>query len=163
MQPVNGNNNGHVEIKLKELNLIVDYTTILHVIGLTEIGQAIDNIEFNTEQFDAIDSKDFLLLELNKVKTEFHTIQIHRVKRGLAGSDLKWIADTMDDEDRSRKRKPLQIINQNNHNIIESLNKNILINNYFNETMNKLTKAIETDRTKSKEIKKQFLSCFSWT
>lgn len=92
IQPINGNI-VRTGIKLDEIQLIVNYTTILHVKGLTEIEQVIENIENNVERS-----------ELNKVKIKFHTIQINRGKRGLTniiGPSLRWIAGTMDDEDKS--------------------------------------------------------------
>ena len=48
--------------------------------------------------------------------------------------------------DRTEKERHLHTIDNNNHAIIENLNKNIELNNIFNEVVSKLKDAIETDR-----------------
>lgn len=151
IQPINNDNNGYVEIKLDEVQLITKYTIILHIIDLKEIKNAIENIETSIEQMEMLSNKQFLQSELNRAKIKFYTIQVHRTKRGLAniiGTGLKWIAGTMDDEDRSNIENHLQYIDQNNHNLIEGFNQNILINNHFNETIKILKNTIEDDRSK---------------
>lgn len=151
IQPINNNNNGYVEIKLDDIQLIANYTIILHIIDVKDIKTAIDNIETSIEQMEMLPNKKFLQSELNKAKLKFYTIQVHRTKRGLAnivGTGLKWIAGTMDDEDRSSIENHLQNIDQNNHNLIEGFNQNILINNHFNETIKILKNTIEDDRLK---------------
>ncbi|XP_050338641.1 uncharacterized protein LOC126765073 [Bactrocera neohumeralis] len=152
IQPINENHNGYVEIKLTDVQLIADYTTILHIIDLTEIEKTIENLQENVEQLKIIDNKELLLSEIKKARTRLHTLQINKNKRGLlniVGSGLKWIAGTMDDEDRSEIENHISTIDENNHNMIEAFNNNILINNNFNETMRKLAKTIELDRQKN--------------
>ena len=53
----------------------------------------------------------------------------------------------MHDFDRTKIERHLHTIDNNNHTIIENLNKNIELNNIFNEVVSKLKDAIESDRT----------------
>ncbi|XP_039968951.1 uncharacterized protein LOC120780763 [Bactrocera tryoni] len=80
IQPINENHNGYVEIKLTDVQLIADYTTILHIIDLTETEKTIENLQENVEQLKIIDNKELLLSEIKKARTRLHTLQINKIK-----------------------------------------------------------------------------------
>lgn len=74
IQHINENNNVYVEIKLSDIQLLLDYTTILHIIDLTEIG----NLRENVQQLKLVDYKEFILSEIIKARTRLLTLQINK-------------------------------------------------------------------------------------
>lgn len=166
IQPINEGNSGYTEIKLDNVTMVEAYTTIVHTIYLSEIQEIISHIENSIQQSNI--NKQVLQAQLNRVIIKFRTLQLNRGKRGLAnvlGSGLKWMAGTMDEEDRETIQNHLQIIDNNNHNIIETANKQIKITNHFNETLTNLKHTIESDRdiilAKINSIDKNNLDIFS--
>lgn len=147
IQPFSEDNGGFTEIGLSNITMVDGYSTIVHNINLSEIQEIINHIEFSIQQTKI--NKQFLQTQLNKVILRFHTLKLNRRKRGLAnilGSGLKWIAGTMDDEDRQTLQDHLQVIDNNNHNIIENTNRQINITNHFNKSIKDLKNTIESDR-----------------
>jgi len=143
------NNYGFAEVRLENVNIIQNYNILLHIIDPTEIEKIVSILETNIMLTKPDENREFLQNELNKVRTKLQTILPHRQKRGLiniAGTAMKWLYGTMDDNDR-QEIEHLKVIDENNHAIINSLNKNILINDHFNKTFETLKKIIESDRS----------------
>lgn len=144
------NNNGFAEIALEDVDITYSYNTILHIIDPREIQNIIEELEENTKVILDKNDKHFLNMELLKAKSKLQTIIPTRHPRGLinfVGTGMKWLYGTMDDFDRTEIERHLHTIDNNNHAVIENLNKNIEINYIFNETVSKLKDAIESDRT----------------
>ena len=101
-----------------------------------------------------VDNENLLQLELMEARNKLMTLipKQTRQRRGLIngiGSMSKWLFGTMDEEDRQNIQNHLFNIN----NIIENNNQQILINDYFNDTLNHLKLVISNDRkTIEKEI-----------
>lgn len=73
----------------------------------------------------------------------------NRKKRGLiniVGTAQKWLFGTMDDEDRQMITQHVDEIRQNNRNAINVINKQVKINDYFNNTFQILKETIINDR-----------------
>lgn len=93
----------------------------------------------------------------------------NRYKRGLLNVVViahKWLFSLMDDDDRQNIIKKLNVANSNNHNIIETVNQQVIINNHFNESLclikdsildDSKKNAIKTTQTQNSEIRSQLL------
>lgn len=95
--------------------------------------------------------RDFFSKRITTTKNKIKTLLPYRRKRGLwnsAGTGFNWIFGTMDSEDRQDIESHLNVIDQNNHNLINNLNQQISINENFNKTFMQIKTIIETDRTK---------------
>lgn len=142
-------NFGYSEVKLEEVSIIKKYDTILHIINPGEILSIIDSLEANIKELDLKDKAITLEYQLQTIRNKVQTIIPHREKRGLlnfVGTIYKWLYGTMDDSDRQEIEDHLNTIDRNNHNSIENINKQIKINQNFNETLMKLKNVIEKDR-----------------
>lgn len=147
IQPTDSGN-GFVEIKLEEVEMVHNFTTIIHVVELDAVQEVIDALAYNIKQLKS-DNEGVLTGELTKITLKLHTIFANRQKRGLfnaIGTGLKWITGSMNDDDRVEIEEHFKISDENNHNIIDKVNKNIIVNNHFNNTFNKLKETIEKDR-----------------
>lgn len=145
-------NNGYIEINRGKVEIVKYYDTIIHKININEIELIINQLEENiiSQKFDN-DKKIILELEIIRLRSKLHTIVPHRQRRGLinfVGKIHKWLYGTMDNEDRENIEKQLDFIETNNHNIIENVNKQVKINNNFNESFVRLKETLENDRTK---------------
>lgn len=151
------NEAGYARIQIRETEIVNKTATILHIIHPKEIIYLIDkienNIESNLDQFN-IDGRNMLYGEIKTIRAKINTlipVTSARKKRGLVnivGTTYKWLFGLMDEDDREQILNHLEITDKNNHNIIKTVNKQIHINENFNETINILKKAIEDDRTK---------------
>lgn len=145
-------NNGFIEINRGKVEIVKHYDIIIHDINIQEIETIINQLRTNiiSLNLDA-DKTSILELEIRRIKTKLHTIVPHRQRRGLinfVGTIHKWLYGTMDNEDRDNIEKHLDIIDANNHNIIQNLNQQVKINNNFNESFERLKDILEKDRTK---------------
>lgn len=145
-------NSGFIEIKLGNVEIVRTYDIILHIINPAEILKIIACLEENISKLQIEkEGRDILFHELDSLKYKIHTIIPHRQKRGLiniVGTGMKWLYGTMDEDDRQNIEEHLKIIDENNHNIITQNNKQVFINNSFNQTFLTLKETIEKDRTK---------------
>lgn len=76
-------------------------------------------------------------------------MSICRSKRGLVnavGTLSNWLFGTMDDKDRIEIQKHLNTVDKNNHNLIINSQKQIRINEHFNNTFKQIKNIIESDR-----------------
>lgn len=152
-------NAGYLEIKLQEVEIVNQTNTVIHLIDINDINQILDQISENIKNLD-IYNKNLLELEIDTIRIKVKTITPSsiRKKRGainIIGSMYKWLFGTMDEEDREEILGHLETIDQNNHNLISTTNKQISINSYFNDTFTKLKEAIEDDRHKIQETFKE--------
>lgn len=142
--------NGFVEIKIREVEIVNETNIIVHVIDTSEVRNILSLIENNIETLD-INSRDILYNEIKLLKSKLKTIipKDNRKKRGLinfGGKFYKWLFGTMDDEDRQEIFNHLSVTDENSHNSIQTLNKQVIINNSFNKSLAYLKTALEDDR-----------------
>lgn len=140
--------NGFVKLRINDVEIVNTTFTILHIINIKQLNKAIDEIE---DEFDRIEIKktELDVLELNTLRAKVRSIMPKRIKRGLVnavGTVQKWLFGTMDDNDRQDILDHMKLINENNHNAIENLNRQIFINTNFNNSINVLKNAIEADK-----------------
>lgn len=79
--------------------------------------------------------------KLDAIKNKASMITNHRQKRGLfniIGKGSKWLFGTMDEEDNRFITEHIEMLEQNNSRIIQGINQQIKINDYFNDTLNLL-------------------------
>lgn len=142
---------GFVKIRLEDIPIIKNYDVILHIIEPRSIETILNTLESNVNQVNALDNKQLLQYELESLRAKVRTILPHRHRRAfgnLLRTGLKWLFCSMDDKDRTEIKEHLSIVDENKHMIINNLNKNIQINNHFNETFTKLKDIIEAHRIK---------------
>lgn len=138
------NETGYARIQIRETEIVNKTATILHIIHPKEIIYLIDkienNIESNLDQFN-IDGRNMLYGEIKTIRAKINTlipVTSAREKRGLVnivGTTYKWLFGLMDEDDREQILNHLEITDKNNHNIIKTVNKQIHINENFNETI----------------------------
>lgn len=151
-------NVGFVKVKIGEVEVVNSTTTLVHVVNISEIKSILNKIKENIKDLslhEEIILKNEIELIESKIKT-LMPIQT-RKKRGLInfiGTTQKWLYGTMDDDDRQEILDHLYVTDQNLHTSIDALNKQIVINNSLNKSLNYLRTAIENDR---KEINTSFL------
>lgn len=136
-----------MEIKLEDVYVTQNFTTIIHVVELDSIMEVIDSLEHNVKHIRT--HEEILTAELTKIKSRVQTLFAYRQKRGLfniMGNGLKWITGSMDDNDRIEIENHFKTLDENNEQIRDSINKEIIINNHYNKTFYKLKTAIEQDR-----------------
>lgn len=149
--------NGFVEIRTGEVEIVNTTNTLLHIINIKEVENILSSIDENIQNLD-IQSIQILRNEVDLIRSKLQTLmpKEHRSKRGLinAGGKLyKWLFGTMDDDDRQEILEHLSITDENSHNSIDTLNRQIIINNSFNKSLAHLKDAVENDR---KEIETSF-------
>lgn len=151
-----GSNSGFAEVIIGDIQIIKNYDIILHLINPVELQQILIKLEDNLMKINKEDGRDVLINELKSLTYKVQTIIPHRHARGLiniAGTGMKWLYGTMDDDDRQNIEEHLRIMDTNNHNLIEQSNHQVFINDHFNSSFMMLKKTIENDRT---DILKQF-------
>lgn len=137
---------GFIDIFIKNQEIVKESDIILHIINLQEIEHILDQMTENVILMRT-NNKEILQLELLDARNKLTTLKPKqiRIRRGLIngiGSMSKWLFGTMDDEDRQNIQKHLFNINE----IINNNDQQIVINNYFNETINHFKIIVENDR-----------------
>lgn len=137
---------GFIDIFIKDQEIVKESDIILHVINLQEIEHILDQMTENII-LTKTKNKEILQLELLDARNKLITLKPKQIRqrRGLIngiGSMSKWLFGTMDDEDRQNIQKHIFNINE----IINNNNQQIIINNYFNETINHLKTIIKNDK-----------------
>ncbi|XP_055381890.1 probable polyketide synthase 39 [Condylostylus longicornis] len=136
----------------------------------------IENNIYNTFNQDNTTLKQ-LQIQIEKTRHNIKTLLPHRQKRGLinlGGKILKWLFGNLDDDDKTEIVENIKLIEQGNYNSIQTINKQIKINDQFQKNLNILQKRInenqeilnitlrEQNNTFSKSIKSlQFLSSYT--
>lgn len=144
------------------MEIINSTITILHIVNITEIQEILDQMNENAGKLNLY-RRAALQGEIQTIKSKINTIIpiSHRKKRGLinAGGKLyKWLFGTMDDEDRQEILEHLSISDQNSHHAINTLNKQIFINDALNKSLHFLKIGVENDRN---DIKEYFMNAKS--
>lgn len=143
--------NGYVEINMGQTEIIQDTKTVIHIINTNELRQTISSIEDNIQRLH-VGNDPTIKRELETIYAKITAIEpgkTFRQKRGLVnliGTVQKWLFGTMDDNDRLEITDHMKIVEENNYNAVNNLNKQIEINSHFNETITDLKNIIETDR-----------------
>lgn len=144
---------GYTQIKLKEIEIVNETSTILHIINPLELNEILAQIEMNVANLNT-SNKILLDSEITNIKAKIKSIipsSIHRKRRGLinaVGTVNKWLFGTMDSDDREEILNHLNIIEENTHNSITTINSQISINTHFNKSLITLKNTIEQDRLK---------------
>uniref|UniRef100_W8ACE9 Retrovirus-related Env polyprotein from copia-like transposable element 17.6 n=1 Tax=Ceratitis capitata TaxID=7213 RepID=W8ACE9_CERCA len=151
------NETGYAKIRIREVEIVNQTTTVIHIIHPKEFEEIVNKIENNLEtNFKIYDrnGREMLYEEIKIIKAKINTlmpIEEKRKRRGLINIIIiillhKWLFGTMDNEDRENILQHLEIIDKNNHNIIGAVNQQIYINDNFNKSINILKRTIENDR-----------------
>lgn len=162
VKPLN-QNQGFAVINVKSVEIVNETVTILHLIDPQEIYAVIEDIESYINNIQII-NKGLIAKEIQVLKSKLKSIiplGQFRFKRGLAnvvGSWQKWLFGTMDDEDRNIITEHLNIVTQNSHNAINAINKQILINEHFSDSIKLLKSTIFNDRNKTIQAIKELQS-----
>lgn len=148
---------GYTQIKLQNVDIVWNYDTVFHIVNIDELEIITNLFEANINASSLTEDKKLVLEhDLRVIRNKLKTLIPHRQKRGLLnfiGTAHKWLYGTMDNNDREEIEKHLNVIDINDHNLIENSNQQVRINKNFNETFIKLKEAIENDRN---TISRQF-------
>lgn len=110
---------------------------LIHVIELDNHQNFIDRIRtiLNEEITSEHSLYPYLNYELSQLQTLLDNIKTHKSKRSLdfIGSTWKWIAGNPDHED-------FEVIKSKINNVLENNNKQVIINQLYNERINNITK-----------------------
>lgn len=141
----------YIRVRIRDVEIANNTDIILHMINPNEINQIVQQLEQNIKELN-LKNREILETEIRTIKSKLKTIQNpSRQKRGLinlGGTINKWLFGTMDDNDRQEILEHLQVVDENSHNSIQNLNKQIKINESFNKTLLNLKELIEDDRKK---------------
>lgn len=143
-------NNGYIDIKVDDVEIVNTTNTIVHIINVGKILETLNLIETNIKALD-VSNKQVLLSEIESIYEKVQTIipRVKRNRRGLlnvVGKAQKWLFGTMDDEDRTDILEHLSATDENNRNLIKTVNRQIIVNDSFNKSINSLRDSIEKDR-----------------
>lgn len=144
-------NSGYGIIRVRKVEIVNSTNTVLHIINPSDILEVVGLIESNVNELD-VDNKEILKSEIKIIKSKIKTIMpntLSRNKRGLiniVGTTYKWLFGVMDNDDREEILEHLRVTDENSHNAIETLNKQISINTHLNESIEIIRKAINNDR-----------------
>lgn len=131
------------------MEIINQTITVLHLIDTNQYYKIIENIELKITNLH-IPPNGLIESQIQSLKTKIKAISsTHRKKRGLLniiGSAQKFLFGIMDDEDRNDILTHLNLVSENNHYAIENLNKQIIINDHFQKSINLLQSTIQSDR-----------------
>lgn len=136
---------GFTIVQEGQITIPTSYNYSLHIIDLDDIHDIITSLTDNISFLPSYMQHE-LMPEILKLNDKLATLQVvHRVmrKRGILnfwGTIDKWLKGTMDDEDRQTINNHLTSIDANNHNIINTLNQQVQINNNFSISMQVLKK-----------------------
>lgn len=152
-------NNGYADIKIRDVEIVNTTNTVIHIIDINELLKTLDILEENINTVD-LSNKQVLLDRIQILYDKVRTIipKQGREKRGLinfVGTAQKWLYGTMDDDDRNEILGHLSIIDENNRNLIKTVNKQVIINDSFNKSLINLKDSLEQDRASIKSAFQQ--------
>lgn len=149
---------GFINVKIKTVEIVNQTITVLHMINPNDFSTVIEDIESNMMNMkippNGLIEKQIQILK-SRLKSINSLSRNIRKKRGLlniVGSAQKWLFGTMDNDDRTDILNHLDIITTNSHNAIEGLNKQIVINDHFQDSINLLKSIIRSDRNMTKSV-----------
>lgn len=152
-------NNGYIDIKISDVEVVNTTNTVIHIVNVDEILKTLSMLEENVKTVD-LSNRQILLQKVQDIHEKIMTIKPkqHREKRGLInliGTAQKWLYGTMDDDDRMEIMEHISVNEENNRNIIKTVNKQIIINGSFNKSIISLKNSIEQDRINIKSALEQ--------
>lgn len=140
---------GYAELHMGTAEVATRFQYILHQINIQQIADSVNQFANNIPSLIPPSYQELMLKEIDEIKDGLHTLLPGRVKRGLlniGGKLMKWIYGTVDDDDRQQINQHFEVVDSNNHQIIEQSNHQVHINDRFNSSINKLVKAINENR-----------------
>lgn len=146
---------GFAEINLGMVQLTTRFDYIIHKIDPDEIRNILESFENNTALFQNSTYEGLIKAELEAINNILHTLLPKRTKRGLIdgiGTGLKMLFGTMDTNDRQFIEQHLELIETNGHEMIDRINRQVHINEYFNNSLRAMKQVIESDREKLKAV-----------
>lgn len=161
IQDLNNNNNGYINIKLENVNLIKSHLKILHIINITMYHETTKLLWNNLQPFldkQTITEPIFntVLHNYNALISKINNIlphPINRTKRGLinvAGNILKLLTGVMDSDDETEINNKLNALTQTNKNLITENNKQVKINSALIEQTQNITNYIKNQQLQIK-------------
>ena len=142
-------NEGYAEISVGSTDIVCKYNYILHTVKMTEIIHVLNEFKNLNERAQNSTFKTLIDREISSIESLVHSIMPHRIKRGLAnvgGRILNWAFGTLDDEDKEVIENHFSVIDENNGNIIRTINQQVDINDNFNRTLSHLKDIILKER-----------------
>lgn len=116
-------NHGYLPIKLKDIEIIDNYATIIHIINTTQYKETTNLLEENIQRLTNTYTNVTPLLDSIKKSMELCKTKIRnlipkfRQKRGLInaiGKGLKYVTGTMDSDDEEKILRKFQTLEKNN-------------------------------------------------
>lgn len=149
--------NGFVLLNTEEIDIIKNYTTVVHIIEIERFQESLDLINSNIKT--KIFHESFFEITQN-IENKIFELSEHgnnkRNKRGLAnilGSFLNWIGGVMDADDRERLENQFKNTQGNLKLLTENVNNQIIINDKFEKTINDIIEKLNLQsRIMSKQI-----------
>lgn len=144
---------GFTLLQQNDIQIIEGYDKVLHIIDTDMIKQTLAKIETDIDNVFSLPDDQTVINQLNlqirKTSHNIETIIPHKQRRGLinlGGKILKWVFGTLDESDKQEIEEHLKTTDINNHNSIDTLNKQIKINNDLQENMQILTDRINENQ-----------------
>lgn len=144
---------GFIPIEVSQVEIVNNTKIVLHLINPAEILELISQMEQNIKTITREDKYE-LDIEIQTLRSKIGSITPNtriRQKRGLlniGGTVQKWLFGVMDDSDRQNILQHLINHQENNHQIINTINQQININDNIQKSINNLKETIIDDREK---------------
>ena len=158
--------NGFTMINMGEGDLINQTQTVIHIVNINKLVDTLEEIK----KFEIVNQDQELKRECYTLLTKILSLMPSRTrsKRGLIniiGTTHKWLFGTMDNDDREEIDEHLKIIETNDRNAIQELNKQIKINTQLDQNMKNLKdlvlrnrQEIELYQNESQKLQKTILN-----
>lgn len=140
---------GFTELHTGTTLLVSRYDYIIHMIDLEDVEMIVEQFRHNLNIIGQSPHQIIAKSQLEEMEDAVHTLLPRRKPRGLVnagGALMRFVFGTMDEDDRQNVEEHQRILTENNHQLIEGLNQQILINDGFNRSLHTLRAAILTDR-----------------
>lgn len=133
--------NGFILLRTDNLEIINNYTNIIHPINISEYSQALNLIR-NNDNFQFFSYDSIIIHLIDEIENKIYEFRPQeRKKRGLInlhGKFLKWIGGTMDDDDRTEIESKFNVVDKNLNILANAINNQTKINLSFEDEMNKI-------------------------
>jgi len=149
---------GYAEIFVGNTDIVSKYDFIIHSINVNDITSIVTRFRDILSTLENTKYTDICGDELREIEKMVKTFLPARQKRGLfnaGGSALNFLFGTMDNDDREAISAHLAKIDENSHNLIDTVNHQIQINDNFNKSILQIKVIMEHDRIQSLEKLKQ--------
>lgn len=154
--------NGFILLRTEALEMIDNYTNIVHAIRISAYSNALELIIEN-EALKNLSMDHTIINLIQEIKDKIFELSFRdREKRGLInlhGKFLKWIGGTMDDDDRVEIESKFNIVDKNLNIIADAVNNQTKINVKFESEMNNvIIKLNEQNSVINEKLKEIFIS-----